>query len=595
MASVITKYGRQWSIDGRDITPLDVELAAFRIGHHPTHGGLGKAIHYKRCVEAIWGREYDWHSWAQKKAQALCSANAVGFVGCKDSGKSEDLATWILCNWFADPVNTLCIVTSTDNKSAEQRIWGAIVRRYRQACNNLGMEIGRLVSSQHIIKLDDSEYEVGANSSISLVAAGDQYKEEALKKLQGRKNKRIFLVLDELQDCSPDVTEKAVWNLKGKGVFHVAAACNANSILGPEGKFFEPANGWMSVDEETETWQINVAGIKGIALHMDGEKSPNNEHFEKTGKIKYSYLIKPDDVASAKASLGPTSPTYRRQYKGFWPSADVDQDHVFTEILIKKHHALEKADWPYESRPHKLLGVDPSFTSGGDRFVCTYGEYGKALNGLWTLNIVQQYTLNRPKPKEGEEEEYAYAMLTEVVKLKEKLGIDNENIGVDSSAGGLFWAMGQRGLLKGWLPVDFSGSPSDKPISAAEKMRDEEGEEVMPKDLFVNRTTELMYVLRYFMESNQLRGVTPELAREMVLRKFTHRGKKIILESKKDMKKRVGFSPDLLDSAEIFADVARERFKAVAGGVALEQRRADKGNVWKRVKEKFSLNSARNY
>jgi hypothetical protein len=587
------KYGRKWELaGGKEPTPLDIELACFAVGLTKAQGGLGKAIHYRRAVSALWPK-YEWNPWSEITAQALCAKNACGFTGSKDSSKSESLAIWVLTNWFADPVNTLCIVTSTDNKAAEQRVWGAIVRRYREACATLGTDIGRLIASQHIIKLDSEEHAVGDNSSISLVAAGDKYKEEALQKLQGRKNKRILLCLDELQDCSDSVVSSAMWNLKGKDYFHVSAAGNAGSIFDPHGKFCEPVNGWLSISEDSESWPIKVNGIEGICIHFDGEKSPNNELWDKQKKIKYSYLIKPEDVRSAKLELGETNPTYYRQYRGIWPPADADDTRVFTEVLIQKHHGTDPVEWVYGTKPHQIAGIDPNYTSGGDRFIFTHAEYGKALNGLWTLNIVHQYNLLRPKDRS--EEEYAYVMIEEIVKLRDKLGIRNENMAVDASAGGLFWAIGERGPLKGWLNVDFAGSPSDKPLSAAEKLLNDEGEEVSPKELFVNRTTELMFALRYLLESNQLRGISPDLASEMVRRRFERRNKKLIIEGKKDYKKRMGKSPDLCDSVEIAFSLVRERYGAIAGGIAIEEQQERDREAWKNAKTKFNTMRLRRF
>jgi hypothetical protein len=113
--------------------------------------------------------------------------------------------------------------------------------------------------------------------------------------------------------------------------------------------------------------------------------------------------------------------------------------------------------------------------------------------------------------------------------------------------------------------------------------------------LFVNRTTELMFALRYFVESGQIRGVSTDLANEMIRRRFERRGRKYIIESKQDYKKRLGKSPDLLDSAEIVLDLVRERFGAIAGGIALEEKMQRDKEAWQNIKRKFSLADARRF
>jgi hypothetical protein len=206
----IEKYGRIWkSKDGQKITPIRIEMDAFLEGITPEEGGLGKAIHYRNVASAIYPT-YDWHRWAQLRAQAFCNVsvevdpvtgtkfirNVTGLAGGTDSGKSYDMALFGLINWFCDPINTMVIAVSTSKMDARQRIWGALVKMYREA-QNIGVAPGRLIESMDIIKLSDEEGKaidpnVGISdaSSIMLLAAGDEYKDDAQKRLQGKKNKR---------------------------------------------------------------------------------------------------------------------------------------------------------------------------------------------------------------------------------------------------------------------------------------------------------------------------------------------------------------------------------------------------------------------
>jgi hypothetical protein len=582
----IYKYGRVWKIPQSPLAEIRIEMEAFRLGLTKQEGGLGKARHYRNLVSAIWP-DYDWHPWAQLQALALCQNQVVGFAGCTDSGKSESLAVWILVNWFVAPLDTLCIVTSTTAMDAKQRIWGAITRRYREA-KKKGIAPGKIVESLNIIKLTEDDGEgidkgISENSSIVLVAAGNDAKDDAQKRLQGRKNKRIFLVCDESQDCSPTILNEAIYSLKDP---HVSLAGNPASIFDPHGKACTPINGWLSVDPDTPHWKIKVAGIEGICLRFDGEKSPNNEEWNAKEKIKYQYLPHPKTVALAQKELGELNPQYWRKFRGMWPPADVDDTHVFTEILIKKHSGLEKAFW--EGDPHNIAGVDPSYTEGGDRFVFTHLKYGLINTGQWVIGVENQYTLNRRKESE---EDYQYEMIEQIVALKNKLGITNENIGVDASAGGIFWSIGEKGPLTNWLAVPFHGAATDRAISAQHELRNEDGTLKTGKEVFANRSSELCFVGRYFLDAGQVRGITPDLASEMCQRKFERKNRKIIVESKREMKKRIGKSPDLWDSFSIGVDVIRERFGAIAGGEAIAIKQQNERNAWAFLKQKLTLTS----
>jgi len=602
----IEKYGRLWTPrNGAVVTPLRIEMDAFLLGLTPEEGGLGKATHYRNVVSTIWPT-YAWHKWAELRAQAFCKVNieedtqtgnrfvrsVTGLAGGTDSGKSYDMAAMALVNWFVDPLNTMVIVVSTSKIDAKQRIWAALVKMYREA-HAVGIAAGRLIESMDIIKLSDEEGKaidpnVGVSdaSSIMLLAAGDEYKDDAQKRLQGKKNRRIVLIIDELQDCSSSVINEAIWGFKGAQELHIVGAGNPSSIFDPHGKFCEPIKGWMSVDEETPNWKIKVAGIEGLALRFDSEKdNPNQQSFDKGKGLRYPFLPKPNDVAVAKKELGELNPQYWRKFRGFWPPADADDCTVVSDILLARHGALDKPIW--DGTPKDIAGIDPSYTEGGDRFVFTHMKWGKLISGKWAIALEKQYVLNR---RAGSQEDFQYEMIQQIHDLSMKLGIPNQWMGVDASAGGIFWSIGERELLRGWHAVSFAGAASDLPVSAQYAMRNEAtGKPQVGKELFHNMSSELCFVSRYFLECEQLKGITPDLAWEMTQRKYVRRTRKIIIESKTDMKKRIGKSPDLFDSFSVGLFVARKVFGAMAGSEAIEEKKRRNNQSFKELKQRLTL------
>ena len=602
----IEKYGRLWTPrNGAVVTPLRIEMDAFLLGLTLEEGGLGKATHYRNVVSTIWPT-YSWHKWAELRAQAFCKVNVeedtetgnrfvrsvTGLAGGTDSGKSYDMAAWALVNWFVDPLNTMVIVVSTSKIDAKQRIWAALVKMYREA-HAVGIATGRLIESMDIVKLSDEEGKaidasVGVSdaSSIMLLAAGDEYKDDAQKRLQGKKNRRIVLVIDELQDCSSSVINEAVWGFKGAQELHIVGAGNPSSIFDPHGKLCEPIKGWMSVDEETPNWKIKVAGIEGLALRFDSEKdNPNQQSFDKGKGLRYPFLPKPNDVAVARKELGELNPQYWRKFRGFWPPADADDCTVVSDILLARHGALDKPIW--DGAPKDIAGIDPSYTEGGDRFVFSHMKWGKLISGKWAIALEKQYVLNR---RAGSQEDFQYEMIQQIHDLSMKLGIPNQWMGVDASAGGIFWSIGERELLRGWHAVSFAGAASDLPVSAQYAMRNEAtGKPQVGKELFHNMSSELCFVSRYFLECEQLKGITPDLAWEMTQRKYVRRTRKIIIESKTDMKKRIGKSPDLFDSFSVGLFVARKVFGAMAGSEAMEEKKRRNKESFKELKQRLTL------
>jgi hypothetical protein len=115
------------------------------------------------------------------------------------------------------------------------------------------------------------------------------------------------------------------------------------------------------------------------------------------------------------------------------------------------------------------------------------------------------------------------------------------------------------------------------------------GKPQVGKELFHNMASELCFAARYFLECEQLKGITPDLAWEMTQRKYVRRTRKIIIESKTDMKKRIGKSPDLFDSFAVGLFVARKVFGAMAGSEAIEEKKRINKETFKKLKQSLTL------
>ena len=104
------------------------------------------------------------------------------------------------------------------------------------------------------------------------------------------------------------------------------------------------------------------------------------------------------------------------------------------------------------------------------------------------------------------------------------------------------------------LAVQFGGAPSERPVGMGNQTA---------KDLYDRRVSELWHVGIEYIRAGQIRNLTFELANEMKARHYEHTktgGLRIKVESKTDMKSRVGFSPDIADSYMILLELARTRF-----------------------------------
>lgn len=564
----IAKYGRVFQTD----RPLDVEYWCFRNGLTVEQGGLGRHKHFENIVRETWP-DFVWFDEAYEQADALCNYPVSGFMAGASYAKSDLLAKFGLVSWWSHPVETLVILCSTTAIDAKQRVWGHVVRDFRKA-RAAGKAVGRLVESQSIIKLNESDDGVAAsdNSSVCLVAAGNEYKDDALKRLEGRKNKRVVLLIDEGQDVNPDIINTAIWNLSANENFEVHMAGNGTSRVDTLGEFMKPIEGWNAVNRTTHKWPIKVGGMDGIALHFDAtaEHSTNMKRFAQ-GMPQLPFLRKAEEIISARTHLGENNVTYMRQFVGFPPDGEGESNFLVTEQSLTSHEAFDRPEW--RSAPMELAGIDPSYSNEGDEFIFHHVRWGMATNGIWQLTSHEEISV-RAIPAPGQTKDHAN--IAACKRIAEERNISPRNIGMDNTGGNPLLSIAHMHWSSDIMGVPFGGSPTDLPISQFDKR--------IGGDVYSNAVSELWGVFVEFLNSGQIRGIKPQMAKELTARKYEYvAGMKLKVEKKTDMKKRLGYSPDRADSFMVALRVLRERLKIQAGS---DQPQAASRGDWRALARK---------
>jgi hypothetical protein len=555
---MIRAYNREFQTD----SPLDVELYMFR-----TETGPARTSHFRRIVSELWP-DFTWYSWADEQAEALCEYEVSGFTSGASSSKSDIMAKFALVSWFANPVNTLVIVCSTSAKDSKSRIFGHITRDWRKA-RAAKKAIGNLIESQSIIRLSEKTdaFAASDNASICLVAAGSEFTNDALKRLEGRKAPHVILLIDELMDCSETIISTALWNLSANTKFEVHAAGNASSRYDPHGTFCAPITGWNSINRKTHRWPIKVGLKTGIAIHFDGtaDDAPNMQRFAQ-GIVQLPFLRKAEDCLAARTLLGESNPVFLRQFAGWWPE-DGEVSYIVTDAALASHDAYDRAEWAHA--PTILAGIDPSYSSDGDRFIMAIGRYGLTVQGVWVIECHELIHI-KPVPIPGETKDFAAIRTCQ--QIAKERNISPRHIGMDASAGTPLLSIAHQQWSPDILAVPFGGAATDLPISTFDKR--------IASDVYANATSELAYVFVEFLNAGQIRGIKPDHARELTARKFEiAAGGKIKIEKKADVKKRLGFSPDLADAFHICLRVLRERLRVQAGKDSEQSRQT--GRDWK--------------
>jgi hypothetical protein len=453
---------------------------------------------------------------------------------------SEFMAIWALLNWLSGPFMTLSLVTSTSIRDAKKRVWGSI-QRYWPAMKPVAP--GKLIDTPtpSIIAIrGDTRLE---QAGVYLIPAEAKKTNEVTGKMRGMKAGRVIVVGDELSELGHAFLDTALSNLSNNPEFHMSGAANPVSYYDPFGRFVEPVNGWGSISVEDYKWRTKLGGV---CLHFDAYKNPNYLARENLWPIQ-----KWEKIEEAVERLGEDNPLFWRDYRGFWPPQAIS-NAIYSEAEIIRFKADQKPVW--RGATQRVAGIDPSFVSGGDRCVLYLGTYGLNADGSEQVSFDKFHYIDdeasNPEPR-------TFQIARAIQKIITEEKVPWRNVGVDVTGGGVPFcdALATVCGSNEFLRVHFGGAPSARSLSAYDATKAE--------DKFVNRVTELWFGAKEFLQNGQLRGIGPDLAKEMTSRHYETRKSgtmKVRVEPKSDMKARIGRSPDIADAAFVLLDVVRERF-----------------------------------
>jgi hypothetical protein len=534
----VMMYGREWPAF---LTHVTVELVCLR---QPPPQSPGPLFHFKRAVDLLWNHPdsrtpIEWTPWLERMIEAALEHKYLAVAGCASSGKSQAYALWAIIQFLSSPWNTLVLVTSTSLKESRKRIWGAITDLWRAVP---GLP-GKLVDSVGMIRFDDgSGKQYGDRCGISLIAAERKKEKEAVGKLVGIKQQRVIFIADELPELGESILQAAYTNLSNNPFFQLIGIGNPASYYDPFGQFSTPKNGWSSITVNDEEWETE----RGYCLHFDAHKSPNVI----ANEILYPWMITPANLAESAAKLGENSPGYWRMYRGFWCPTGVE-DSIYSESDIIKYGADQRVEWL--EPPTKVAALDPSFSANGDRSILYLGftgadKTGKKVVCLDHFEELREDVTNKSEPR-------AFQIARQFKERCEAWGVTARNAAYDASGGGApFGDVVDSVWSRDVLRVQFGGKASDRAVSLTDT--------TPAHERYANRVSELWYTGKELIRNKQLFGVPREMVREMTERLYTTEkgvAMRIRVESKQDMKARIGKSPDISDAAFILLELCRVR------------------------------------
>jgi hypothetical protein len=537
------QYGRTYCIR------QNINLSDFKL--------LSPSEHFFNAVKLQWPTEVSIYNRGYTNTQLirtldeLCSNVDICLAGAASMGKSFPVGLWVYLDWCAAPHCTSSWVATTTLGASEDRIWGIISKLYKCA----RVQIGKLIDYRHMIvwggATNDEEKEYD-NAIKALAFPSGNEGQKAVDTTRGRKNDRIRLALDELPEMEMGAITSKV-NLGANDDVTFIGIGNPSAGDNPHTRWAMPkgCSNFDSVNPDMDKWETET----GVCLFYNGMRSPNfaapaNE------PSPFPFLMdrKKQEMMLKLCYGDENAIDYVRNAIGWWPKTGFAQT-IITADLIRNADTNEEPIWDSEGFT-KVAGFDTSFTIGGDRCVLTIAKLGfvrGTRNRVMWLESQKVIQLSANAAAEFE-----IQLATEVVALCRAAGVQPQKFGMDVSGDG--GRVGQA-IIREWLRFDSTGV-SIALISSMGKPTDRLAAEVDKrpcKDVYDRLVSEYYYSCYHAFKSRVIFGIdaASELARELCLRRYTIKNKKIAIETKDDLKGRTGYSPDLSDSLIYALEMAR--------------------------------------
>ncbi len=545
-------YGLPWA---EGTNPLLVEMKFIQGGGYMTvHGrkyGNGLFHHYRSLQQLIWPEGEDHHRWSDLMLEQILANRITAISGCRDSGKTHvALARFGLTDYFVFPEETLILVSSTDLRGLQMRVYGDIKNLFTRALQRHPWLPGHVLESRYGIFTDELTEDTpirDMRKGIICIPCLDRKGAwvGGLEKFVGIKQRRRRVLGDEVQFMHQEYLT-ILSNLdKGefKGVFVGNALANGKAL----DKISEPLEGWPNHAEPSKT-EVFKNRFGGVTITLVGTDSPNFDADES----KYSYLVDREDEQSVRMRYGKDSEQYYSQIKGVRKEG-LFAHRVLTRELCEKNGAFGQCIWQ-GSDTTKVYACDMGF--GGDRAVTMWGEFGEEVNGGTVLRLNPPNVIPISVNTEAEDQIALY-----IKKECEALGIAPSHVFYDAGMRATAAVSMSKIVGTEANAVNFGGNPTKRPVSADEYVLDRQtGAKRLKRcdEHYIKFVTELWFSVRLTVLSRQMRELPKDVAEEFYCREWTkEKGDRYEIETKEETKKRMGVSPDLADACAILVEGAR--------------------------------------
>lgn len=427
---------------------------------------------------------------------------------CHGIGKTFTAAMCILWFLYTHP-KAIVLSTAPTWRQVEKLIWKEIRSAYRESVIPLGGNLLPKTPELHLIH--DEWYAAGLSTN-----EPDRF--------QGFHEEHILVIVDEAAGVNLEIYEAIEGILTSSGA-RLLLIGNPTAIGTPFYDAFTKPIGY-------KTFHVSAFDTPNFtAFGLKPEDIANGTWEEKVKEIPYPRLITPQWVSDRFKAWGENSAPYQVRVMGNFPQQG--EDTLIPLLWIEL--AMERWEETPEGKPIQL-GVDVA-AYGSDKTVIAVRK-GKKLSDL---NV---YSQKNTRETTGLVLQHARDNGTR------KIAVDEIGIG--------------RGVVDSLEEEGYYGVG----VNVAERSRDPER--------YHNLRAELWYSFREMLDPDKEPIALPpddELLSELASVKYKVDARGAIqIESKDDMKKRLGHSPDRADSAVLaFSNTQREGFVQGVGKLYISE------------------------
>ena len=557
----IERYGLKFPLP--ETNDLNLELACYANHGAPDYNtGQPAEFHFKNAFRIMWPEEvFMWNDWMELMCWAWCNYSIVSVMGHTRAGKTFGAAHFALLDFLAVPQQTATSFTTTQFSALRSRLWGDMLRAI-ESSRQAGViaEVFKVTSTSNEMRfatkgsLADDKYMIQG-------VATDRGDENA-SKLRGLNTPRRRIIGDEAQDIA-DGFYVALKHGLGSPDFKGWMLTNPVEKISTYGEWSKPKNGgWGSITDSDLFWETE----HGIALHLDGRQSPN---------VKAGRVLNPNLMTKEYLDSLPEGTLERAMFGiGFFPDDGVVAK-IWSNSIIEK--ASAGVEFDYEPVPFATL--DPAFE--GDDCAIHFGDIGTGRGGKAigcfrsSQKIAVKVALGSP--------EADYQIARECIQLCRHKGIEPENFIMDTTGNG----RGVFAIMRNeWAPkpghgqvqgVSYGGEATERPLRLEDPLSANE-----QVKFFV---AELWFRASYLARDGYICGLAntdSKTIEDLTSRRYTIKQigerKLMVAETKLELKKRLGRSPDFGDAACQLGELMVR--KGLLGGVLGQS----KGNGWAQLR-----------